>query len=166
MKTATEQANHLRDLINGFSTAMLITHGADDDWHARPMAVAGVDERLGLWFVTNEDSVKIQEIVHDTRAHVVCQRDHSAYLSLSGVASLVRDRARVEKLWTESFRVWFPGGKDDPNLLLIQFQPSRAEYWDNTGFNRIAYLWDAAKAYMTGSKPEVREQAHGVVSLA
>lgn len=165
MKTELEQTNHLRDLMNGFSTAMLVTHGVDEELHARPMAVAGVDENLGMWFVTSEDSLKAQEVAHDTHAHVVCQRDHSAYLSLSGYANLVRDRARVEKLWSEAFRVWFPGGRNDPNLVLIHFQPSRAEFWNNSGFNRIAYLWDATKAYMTGSKPEVRETAHGVVSL-
>lgn len=165
MKTESNQTQHVRELMRSFSTAMLVTHGYEDTLHARPMAVAGIGESLELWFVSGEDSVKVQEIEHDTRAHVVCQKDHSAYLSMSGTATLVHDRARVEELWKEAFRVWFPKGKDDPNLVLIRFRPERAEYWDNTGFNKIAYLWDAAKAYVTGIQPEVRNDAHGVVAL-
>jgi general stress protein 26 len=164
MKTDSKQTKHLRDLMAGFSTAMLITRTVDDDLHARPMAVAGLDDSLDLWFVSGE-GVKVDEIVHDTRAHVVCQKDHSAYLSLSGTAKVIRDRNKVEDLWKESFRVWFPDGKDDPNLILIHFHPEKAEFWDNTGFNKIAYLWKSAKAYVTGKQPEVSEEEHGVVTL-
>ncbi len=144
---------------------MLVTHGTGAELHARPMAIAGVDENLELWFVSNEDSAKVHEIEQDTHAHVICQRDQSAYLSLGGTASLVKDRARVEKLWSESFRVWFPEGAADPELVLIRFRPERAEFWDNRGFHKMAYIWDAARAYVTGTKPGVRESAHGVVAL-
>jgi general stress protein 26 len=160
-----DSTDHLRGLLQGFSTAMLVTHGDGEELHARPMAIAAVDENLDLWFVSSEDSAKVHEIEHDTNAHVVCQRDQSAYLSLGGSASLVKDAAMVQKLWRESFRVWFPGGKTDPELVLIRFRPERAEFWDHTGFNKMAYIWDAARAYVTGKKPEVRESAHGVVAL-
>lgn len=165
MKTHREETAHVRELLNEFSTAMLITHGLERRLHARPMAIADIGENLELWFVSGEDSIKIHEIESDTRAHVVCQKDQSAHLSLSGTATVERDRARVEQLWKEAFRVWFPKGKDDPNLVLIRFTPEHAEFWDNTGFNKIAYLWDAARAYVTGTQPEVRDDAHGSVSL-
>lgn len=164
MKTDSKQTKHLRELMGSFSTAMLITRTAEDGLHARPMAVADLDDSLDLWFVSGE-GVKVDEIVHDTRAHVVCQKDHSAYLSLSGTARVIRDRNKVEDLWKEAFRVWFPDGKDDPNLILIQFVPEKAEYWDNTGFNKMAYLWKSAKAYVTGKQPEISEEEHAVVTL-
>jgi general stress protein 26 len=167
MNQSSAKTERLYDLMKGFSTAMLVTHGASgsEDLHARPMVIADVTGDLELWFVTGEDSLKVHEIVEDMRAHVVCQRDHSAYLSLAGTATVLRDRNRVRDLWSESFRVWFPEGKDDPDLVLIRFRPERAEYWDNTGFNKIAYMWDAARAYVTGKPPKVRDEAHGVVTL-
>ena len=164
MRTTTETTKRLIDLLKGFSTAMLITHG-DKDLHARPMAVADVTEDVEIWFVSGDDTAKIHEIVEDTRAHVVCQKDHSAYLSLSGTASVIKDRLRVGELWKEAFRVWFPDGKDDPNLVLIRFRPSKAEFWDNTGFNRIAYMWESAKAYVTGKPPTARAESHAVLNL-
>jgi len=165
MKTDAKQTEHLRKLLESFSTAMLVTRRSSDSLHARPMAVAGVDGSLNLWFVSGEDTVKIQEISHDTRASVICQKGDSTFLSLSGKASLVRDRSRIDELWKESFRVWFPDGKDDPNLILIEFRPERAEYWDPSGFSRIAYLWEAARAYVTGTTPEIDEDTHAVVNL-
>lgn len=165
MKTNTEHAERVRELMEGFSTAMLITHGSGDTIHARPMAIAGVGEHTEIWFVSGEDTEKVHEIARDTRANVVCQKDHSAYLSLAGTINIVRDRTRVNDLWKEAFRVWFPGGKEDPNLILLRFQPLRAEYWDNTGFNKVAYLWEAAKAYVTGEPPKIHQEAHGVAEM-
>jgi general stress protein 26 len=166
MSASSSDTRHVRELMRKFSTAMLITHGTDGELHARPMVIADVTEDCALWFVTGEASAKVHEIAFDTRANVVCQKDHSAYLSAAGTASLERDRRRIAELWHESFRVWFPEGKDDPNLVLIFFRPYRAEFWDNTGLNKIAYLWDAARAYVSGKPPHVREgEAHGVVAL-
>src|SRR6187549_3677109 len=104
MNDTSEQTARLRELLKGFSTAMLVTHTGEKTLHARPMAVADVTDDLDLWFVSGEDTGKVQEIAHDTHAHVVCQKDHSAYLSLSGRATLVHDRRRVAELWKESFR--------------------------------------------------------------
>ncbi len=167
MNPSDSGTERIRDLVKTFSTAMLITHRDDGGLHARPMAIADVAEDCTLWFVTGKSGGVAAEVAGDHAAHVVCQKDHSAYLSIAGTAALAQDRARVDELWREPFRVWFPGGKDDPNLVLISFRPERAEYWDNTGFNKIAYLWEAARAYVTGDTPAVKEgEQHGEVRLA
>ena len=53
----------------------------------------------------------------DPRVNVVMQ-DGRRFVSLSGVASVVDDRALIEELWSESWKVWFPKGKDDPSLRI------------------------------------------------
>jgi hypothetical protein len=35
------------------------------------------------------------------------------------------------KLWNKFIAAWFPGGKEDPNLQLIRFDPERAQVWLN-----------------------------------
>jgi general stress protein 26 len=167
MKTSSAQIEKVRGLLKSFSTAMLITRDRRGVTYARPMAVADLEEPCELWFIAQKDSAKVDEIEDHAGVHVVCQKDHSVYLSLSGKASLVEDRERIEKIWKEPFRVWFPDGKDDPTLVLIKVTPERAEYWDNKGFNRISYLWEAAIAYAIGDTPRVREgEQHGVVNMA
>lgn len=167
MKTTNAQIEKVHDLLKGFSTAMLITHDAGGPLHARPMAIADLTNPCDLWFITSDDSGKAHEIGRDTRVHIVCQRDHSVYLSIAGSASVQHDLSRIDEVWKEPFRVWFPGGKTDPHLALIRVIPDRAEYWDNQGFNKVSYLWEAAIAYVSGETPRVEEgDRHGVVDLA
>ena len=76
------------------------------------MAMAGVDEDSRVWFFTGVESGKVEEIVLDTHVAVVCQKDRDLYLSLSGKATLLRDRKKIDELWKEPFKTWFPGGKE------------------------------------------------------
>ena len=161
------QTEKLRSLMKDFTTAMLITHGSENQLHARPMAVAEVADDCSLWFMTGDETTTAWDVSHHEEAHVIFQNDHGAYLSISGTATLVHDRSRVKELWKEPLRVWFPGGLDDPSLVLVVFHPKRAEYWDNTGFNKASYLWEVARAYLSGETPRVKEgDEHGVLTLA
>jgi hypothetical protein len=53
----------------------------------------------------------------------------------------------------ESWKVWYPKGKDDPSLCLIRVDPTEAAYWDMSGSAGIRYLFGMAKAYVTGKRP-------------
>ena len=161
-----EQREHFHKLLKQFNTAMLVTHAGEGRLRARPMVVAQVEDDGRVWFITGAETAKTHEIEADTRVHIICQNDRSAYLSLSGRADLVRDRAKAAELWQEPFRVWFPGGKDDPNIELIVVRPEEGEFWDNEGFNKVKYLFESAKAHVSGKTPEVAEgEQHGRVRL-
>src|ERR1700750_234953 len=86
-----EQREHFLKLLRQFSTAMLVTHAEGHRLRARPMAIAQVADDGTLWFITGLETAKAHEIEVDTDVHVVCQDDHSAYLSLAGTARLVQD---------------------------------------------------------------------------
>ena len=144
---------------------MLVTHEADGRLRARPMAIAQVENGGKLWFLSAEDTAKVHEIIKDTRVHLTLQKDRSIYLSINGHATVVHDRAKVDEVWQEAFKVWFPDGKDDPKLVLIAVEPEDAEYWDNQGWKKVKYLFQAAKAYVTHSTPEVDEDKHGMLRL-
>ena len=160
------QIEKLREQLQDFDTVVLITQGEDAAGHARPMAVARVDENCNLWFFTGEHSVKVQEIEADARAQVICQDGWTSCVIIAGHVALVRDRARMRQLWKPAFKVWFPDGAEDPNLVLIHFTGEQAEYWDNTGANRFTYLYQSLKAVMQGTTPEIREgEQHGRVTL-
>ena len=107
----------------------------------------------------------MHEIAEDTRVHITLQKDRAIYLSINGHASLVHDRAKVYEVWQEAFQVWFPEGRDDSNLVLISVEPEDAEFWDNHGWKKVKYLFQAAKAYITHSTPEVEEDKHGMLRL-
>lgn len=152
---------HLKELLQSFDNAMLITQD-DGRNHARPMAVAGVEGASTLWFVTGIGAPKSDEIREDSYVSVTFQSD-SRYVALSGRAAVVRDRAKLDELWKESWKTWFPNGKDDPNVALIRVTVTDAEFWDNAGTKGIKYAFEAAKAYLTGTTPDPVEGVHGRV---
>jgi general stress protein 26 len=160
------QSRHFISLLQKFHTAMLVTHTGEHGFHARPMAIAEVQDDGCLWFITSADAAKVHEIELDSRVHLLAQDGDSAFLSLTGRASLIGDREKIAALWQEPFRVWFPKGQDDPEIQLIAIHPERGEFWDTTGANRCKYLWESAKAYLTGTTPKASDgDLHGTVRL-
>ncbi|HEY3900093.1 MAG TPA: pyridoxamine 5'-phosphate oxidase family protein [Chthoniobacter sp.] len=158
----TEQSQHFISLLKKFATAMLVSRTGEHGFHARPMAFAKIEDDGRLWFITGADTAKVHEIEVDSHVHLTAQDGNSAFVSLSGRASLVTDREKIAELWSEPFRAWFPQGKDDPAIELIVVYPERGEFWDSSGANRYKYLWEAAKAYWSGTTPEIDEgNMHG-----
>jgi general stress protein 26 len=160
------EAKKFHDLLEKFGTAMLVTHTGEGGLRGRPMAIAQVDEDCRVWFFSLHESGKVHEIETSPQVAVTCQKDRDVYLSITGSAILSRDRTKIEEMWNESYKVWFPEGKDDPDLVLIGVEPQEGEYWDQEGTNKLQYLFESARAYATGTRPKIEEgDQHGKVQL-
>jgi general stress protein 26 len=154
------------DLLARFDTAMLVTRTPGGQLRSRPMAIAQIEEGCRVWFYTSSESGKIHEIESDPHVNVVCQKERDIYLSISGVATLHHDRAKIQELWKELYRIWFPEGLSDPDLALVAVDPARGEYWDQEGFKKIKYIFEAARAYATGTKATIEDvEQHAKVQL-
>src|SRR5687767_14631766 len=119
-------------ILSHFDTAMLVTRAQDGAMHARPMAIAKREASGDLWFATSIDSPKIDELELENRVCASMQSENR-FLTISGRAEIVRDRARIDELWQSAWKAWFPNGKDDPNLVLLKLSATEAEYWDQHG---------------------------------
>lgn len=151
--------------LKKLDTVMVTTTADNGTLHARPMAVAEVGEHGEMWFVTSKDSEKTHEILHDARALVSAQ-EKNLYVSLSGTLEVVEDRMRVNDLWKESWRAWFPEGKDDPNIVFIRMRPEIGEYWDQSGTKGLKFLFEAAKAILDGKRAEANDaKQHAKVTM-
>lgn len=97
-----------------------------------------------------ENSNKVAEI--NQNPHVALgflDPDSEVYLSTSGYAEVVNDRAKVDELWSDVLKTWFPKGKDDPNLTLLKVTTHAGEYWDRPGGKMMTFL-EMAKGAFTG----------------
>jgi general stress protein 26 len=159
-----EDGQHLYDLLKGFDTAMLVTRAEDGHLHARPMAVAELHADAGAYFVTSIDSPKVAEIYADADVLLTFQSANQ-YAALYGRANIVRERALIDRLWKEAWKVWFPRGKDDPAIALLRFDAEHGEFWNNAGMSGAKYVFEAAKAYLKGETPHVDADQHGRVRL-
>jgi len=128
---AAEGVRKVAQMIRGIRVAMLTTTAPDGTLHSRPMATQEADFDGVLWFFTKTGSGKVDDVQHDSEVNVsyASPEDHR-YLSLSGRASLVRDRVKIEELWSPAYRAWFAGGLDNPELALLRVDVRTAAYWD------------------------------------
>jgi general stress protein 26 len=154
----------LVEIIRDFDTAMLVTRKKNGDVHARPMRVAKFDDDMELYFVTSSTSTKISEIGNEPDVTIIFQ-DNAKFVNLTSTASIVKDRKLVEAMWSEAWKVWFPKGKNDPDICIVKTIPKAAEYWDNEGLEGLSYAFAAAKAYIKGERPVVDSNQHGKMAL-
>lgn len=162
--STTDTKERLYDLIKDFKTAMLTTRSGDGGVHIRPMGVAKITDDEVLYFATGSATPKVDEIGENNQVAVSFQ-SASEFAVLYGTANVFRDRALVEQLWSEAWRIWFPGGKDDPNLVILAVTPVSAEYWDSSGLEGFKYLYEGLKAILQKRTPEHDDTQHAKVSL-
>lgn len=149
----------LRELMKGIDLAMLTTvDPTDGTLRSRPMSTNGDVEFDGdLWFFTYGESHKVHEAEQNPQVNVAFSNpDKQNYVSLSGRATLVRDKSKIEELWKPSLKAWFPQGTDTPDIALLKVTAEKAEYWDAPS-SAIAHLIGLVKTTVTGRPPNVGE---------
>jgi general stress protein 26 len=141
------------ELIEEFSTAMLVTTSLEGELRARPMAIAGHSRGGLLHFATRSEDEKLEEILKQPAVAVTMQGG-DRYLSITGRARIDNRRALAHELWSSEMKIWCPDGPDDPNLTVIAVEPLYAEYWDRVGLRQLEFLWEAGKALARGEKAD------------
>ncbi|HZP68101.1 MAG TPA: pyridoxamine 5'-phosphate oxidase family protein [Rudaea sp.] len=121
----------LSALLAEIEIATLVTRAADGSLVGRPLQTLKADPHGALWFFTSAESAKLADIGTDPHVNLVyADPAHKRFVSIAGTAEIVRDRARIDALWSAAQTVFFPEGRDDPNLVLLKVEPSAARCWD------------------------------------
>lgn len=144
-----QQLAEFYELVRDFDTVMMTTIGESGQMHSRPMATQTPLNDSPIWFVTSLDSLKARDLELDPRVNLgYYRKSDGAYVSVSGRARLEKDPSRVQALWQESWRAWFPNGATDPNLALLHVDPDTANYWKPGSL--AAHAYQLAGAYLKG----------------
>ena len=147
----SDKQKHFQDILQSFDTAMLTTIGTDNKPRSRPMRIAKICDDDVLWFVTSVESGKVDEIEANNNAAIVMQGG-GKYLSMTGTAHVVNSKERIDEVWKDAWKIWFPEGKNDPSVVLLKIEPEEGEYWDLSGTNRLRFMYEAGKAYFSGEE--------------
>lgn len=154
-KSNQEKTEKLFKLIGGIEYAMLVTECEDGSLRSRPMSAKTTDADQCIWFLTSKDSAKILEIKNERQVNVSFARpSEKTFVSVSGVATVTDDRAKIDEVWTSDAALWFPDGKDDPDLTLIKVEPTDAEYWSSDE-GMFVSLYKMATAAMNSERPDL-----------
>ncbi|CAN5180503.1 pyridoxamine 5'-phosphate oxidase family protein [soil metagenome] len=128
-------------MIESMDIGMFTTTQEDGSMRSRPMSVNHHVENNGdLWFFTYGSSHKVLEVNEMPQVNVsFADIKNNSYVSLSGTAELVRDKAKIAELWKPELKAWFPEGKETPDIALLKVNSHMAEYWDGPS-NMVAQL--------------------------
>ena len=145
-----EQLDTIREKIKDIRTAMFTTMDGDDH-KSRPLATQELQPDGSLLFMVSKSSDKVKEIGMNPHVGVTyATTDGIRFVSVTGTAEAVDDRAKIKELWNDFLKLWFEG-PEDPDITLIKVTMSRVEYWDHDGGKVGAYI-DMATSYISGQK--------------
>ena len=83
-----------------------------------------------IWFFTARDNALVQKLAPGNRAIATfAAKNHDLFATLHGSLSIETDRTMIDRLWNRFIAAWYPGGKDDPNLVLLRLDAEKAEVW-------------------------------------
>jgi general stress protein 26 len=124
---------------------------------------AGAD----LWFVTAEGTGKLSAIAADPHVNLSYYKDRTReWVSVSGIATVSRDRAKIRELYAPDWKVWFGaegderhGTPDDPRMVLIGVDVHAAMFLEVNKPQPIV-LFELVKGWVTGKAPELGEMHH------
>lgn len=117
--------------------------------HTRPMSPQKIDEDGNFWFFSADDSYKNADLQLDNKVHLLFQGSaHSDFLSVYGQATISRDKALIEELWSPLLKTWFTQGVNDTRITIIKIETLEAYYWDNKHGDAIAFIKMAAGALL------------------
>ena len=164
MPNSEKKLEELYELTDGIETAMFTTRRADGHLVSRPMATQKRISDADLWFVTNTDTHKDEEILSNPNVNIAYYDNRSReWVSVSGVARVSRDRHRIKTLYRPEWKAWFPdeggkrtGGPEDPRIALIFVQADFVTYMKNDK-PRPMILWETLKARVTGRPADIGE---------
>ena len=162
--TPSKKIDDLYDLIEGIETAMFTTRRPNGQLVSRPMATQSRIEGTDLWFVTDGETHKLDELSLDP--HVNCAYYNNKtreWVSVSGVAHVSKNRSRIRQLYKEDWKAWFgdeggdkDGGTNDPRIALIMVEAESATYM-KVNKPRPVVLFEVLKGMVTGSRVDIGE---------
>ena len=128
----TADMKKLGEMIKDIEFSMLTTVDEDGSLRSRPMATQQDEFNGTLYYFTYGSSHKVLEVNRNHEVNVSYARpDKQQYVSLSGTASLSRDRAKMEELWRPGLKAWSANGLDEADIGLLRVDVKRAEYLDS-----------------------------------
>jgi general stress protein 26 len=130
----------------------------------RPMTAVPRREHNAIYFFADTAAHAEADIRRDPRAVLSFSdpRDQT-YLSMTGRVALVPDRDLMQELWGLGADVYFPGGPDDPGVVLIAFEPEEAEYWDSPS-NPLVLAVRFVQAKIAKERPDLGDNVRVVIA--
>ena len=158
------ELQQLYEMIDEIEVAMMTTRREDGHLESRAMATQKRAAGADLWFVAADGTGKLADIERDPHVNLAYYKDRTReWISVSGLATLSRDREKIRELYAPDWKIWFGedgdprhGTADDPRVVLIGIEIHAASFLDISKPQPLV-LFEIAKSLLTGERAEVGE---------
>ena len=159
--------DQLYEMIDEIEVAMMTTRREDGHLESRPMATQKRAAGADLWFAAADETAKLANLEADPHVNLAYYKDRTReWISVSGLATLSRDRAKIRELYAPDWKIWFGeqgdsrhGTADDPRLVLIGVEIHDASFLEVSKPAPVV-LYALAKALLTGDNAELGQTKH------
>jgi general stress protein 26 len=160
-----KKLDDLYKLIDGIEVAMVTTRRADGSLVSRPMQTQRRTTGTDLWFMTNVESEKFEELARDPHLNLSYYKNRTReWVSVSGRAILSRDRDLIDSLYQPDWKAWLgdvgdgrrDGGPHDPRIALILVEADSVVY-SKTDRPAPLVLFQVVRSMITGDPPKVAD---------
>ena len=147
MTGAGAERQRLRRLIERAGVAIPMNVNEKGTHIGRPMLPLLVQNDPHIYFLTHQSSRKVTQLA--VRPQVgLSIISGNCFVVLTGSATLSRDPELIRRLWSPTYRAWFPDGKDDREATVIRIAVERIDYWEPPT-SRVIRLAQPLKAILT-----------------
>jgi general stress protein 26 len=154
--SSNEHKEKIWNFIKDIKVGMLTTQDGND-LRARPMHLVQDEYDGTIWFFTKRSAEKSFEVKDEHNICLsFCDHNDGVHVSLSGHARLTQDRNLIDQFWSPFAGAWFEGGKDDPDVALLEIKIYKGEHWESED-NKVFQLYEIAKANLTDETPNIGE---------
>lgn len=101
----------------------------DSDPHSAVPMTAQLDEDAdsAIWFFTARDHPLASG---GPATATFSAKDNKLFARFTGNLTVEASRSRLDRQWSKAVEAWFPGGRDDPELLMLRLDLGQAEIWN------------------------------------
>ncbi|WP_194757237.1 pyridoxamine 5'-phosphate oxidase family protein [Aliidiomarina indica] len=154
--SSPEHKQKIWKLIKDIKVGMLVTLDGEMP-RARPMHLVQDEYDGTLWFFTPRSAEKTSETKQDNDVSLTfADPKNGVYVSMSGTARLTQDRELIDKYWNSFVGAWFPNGKEDPEVAMLEVDIQFGEHW-LADENKLFQLFEIARANIKDETPNLGE---------
>jgi general stress protein 26 len=108
------------------SPYVMLQLDADPNSAAPMTAQLDKDANHAIWFFTSRNN-RFAAMGAATATFI--SKGHDLFARFAGNLAEETSRERLDKQWSSFVEAWFPGGKADPNLLMLRMDLGDASIW-------------------------------------
>ncbi|NNC37727.1 MAG: general stress protein [Acidimicrobiales bacterium] len=139
--------------IKGSRCVMLGSPNSNE--HMQPMAPQIDDKNSEIIYFFSDNTSDLGKAVAQKPGYVhLCHIDKDYQACIRGKLSQHTDKSTVDEFWNPIVSSWYPGGKDDPKMMMLKFEPDSAAIWASDK-STIGFLYETTKANIKDTWPEV-----------